>query len=144
MDITLKRILSLIPKKANGQFQHGAISAFASSIGYKNGNVVSQWISGESASYQKKLHEIASVYGVSVEWLKGETDAMFPSDDFYNKDNLFRAAFYITGPLTDEQKAKMWNDAVRFAITNYMLEQERGVLDEQIGGTVPRSREKKD
>lgn len=36
------------------------------------------WIGGTSSSYQKKLHEIAAVYHVSVEWLKGETDIKNP------------------------------------------------------------------
>lgn len=40
LDIMLERILSLIPKKENGDFQHGAKKEFAQSIGFKNGNAV--------------------------------------------------------------------------------------------------------
>ena len=78
MDITLERILSLIPKKDNGDFVHGAKKAFAVSIGFKSGEIVSMWINGSSKSYMGKLHEIAAVHHVSVEWLKGETDEKNP------------------------------------------------------------------
>ena len=79
MDIMLERILSLVPKKENGKFQHGALKEFAQSIGLKNGNLISDWIAGRSKSYQQKIYEIAAVYHVSVSWLKGETDEKSPS-----------------------------------------------------------------
>lgn len=78
MDITLERILSLIPKNENGKFKHGSKAEFARNIGYDSGDVVSMWQSGSSVSYKKKLHEISLKYGVSVEWLKGETDEKNP------------------------------------------------------------------
>ena len=78
MDITLERILSLIPKNENGKFKHGSKAEFARNIGYDSGDVVSMWQSGSSVSYKKKLHEISLKYGVSVEWLKGETDEKTP------------------------------------------------------------------
>lgn len=74
MDIVLERILSLIPKKPDGSFVHGARKEFARSIGLRSGNVISDWISGRSESYTGYLYQISSVYNVSVEWLKGETD----------------------------------------------------------------------
>lgn len=74
MDKTLERIISLIPQKENGAFKHGALKDFAESIGLSSGNVISDWISGRSHSYKRKLYEISSKYNVSVEWLKGETD----------------------------------------------------------------------
>lgn len=78
MDITLERILSLIPKNENGKFKHGSKAEFARNIGYDSGDVVSMWQNGTSVSYKKKLHEISLKYGVSVEWLKGETDEKNP------------------------------------------------------------------
>ena len=78
MDITLERILSLIPKNENGKFKHGSKAEFARNIGYDSGDVVSMWQNGSSISYKKKLHEISLKYGVSVEWLKGETDEKNP------------------------------------------------------------------
>lgn len=74
MDIMLERILSLIPKDDDGKYVHGAKAEFAKSIGYNDGAIVSMWIKGTSTSYKNKLHEIAEKYGVSVNWLRGETD----------------------------------------------------------------------
>lgn len=74
MDIVLERILSLIPKKPDGKYVHGAKKEFAQSIGYDGGDIVSMWINGSSKSYMGKLHEISAKYNVSVEWLKGETN----------------------------------------------------------------------
>lgn len=85
MDIVLERILSLIPKKPDGGFVHGGKAAFAKSIGYDSGDIVSMWQKGSSNSYLKKLHEIAAKYNVSVAWLRGETDEKeklaVPEDD---------------------------------------------------------------
>lgn len=74
MDISLIRILSLIPKNENGKYKHGSKAEFARSIGYDSGDIISMWENGSSVSYKKKLHEIAAKYNVSVEWLKGEID----------------------------------------------------------------------
>lgn len=76
MDITLERILSLLPKKEDGSFVRGAKKDFATSIGYDSGDIVSMWIKGSSTSYYGKLHEIAAKYNVSVEWLKGEDEKL--------------------------------------------------------------------
>lgn len=78
LDIMLERILSLIPKKENGDFQHGAKKEFAQSIGFKNGNIVSLWISGASKSYKGKLAEISDKYNVSMDWLCGKENAKEP------------------------------------------------------------------
>lgn len=73
MDVTLTRILSLLPHE-NGKIKRGSQKNFAQSIGYGSGDIVSMWINGTSQSYKKKLHQIADEYHVSVAWLKGETD----------------------------------------------------------------------
>ena len=41
MDITINRILSLLPHNSNGTIKHGAKKEFAQSIGLKNGNLIS-------------------------------------------------------------------------------------------------------
>lgn len=74
MDIMLERILSLIPTKENGDFVHGEKKKFAEKIGLKSGNVISDWIMGRSSSYANYIYKISAVYGVSVEWLNGESD----------------------------------------------------------------------
>ncbi len=74
MDITLERILSLIPRKPDGKFVHGAVKDFATGLGLKSGNIISDWIAGRSASYNGYLYQISERCNVSVEWLKGESE----------------------------------------------------------------------
>lgn len=80
MDKTLERILSLIPKKENGDFKHGALSQFARPLGFKDGHIISDWIAGNSTSYRNYLYQISVLHNVSVEWLKGETDDSTPEN----------------------------------------------------------------
>lgn len=74
MNITLERILSLIPKNEDGKFKHGALKEFAGSIGLKSGNLIADWINGRSKSYGNYVYEISDKYNVSVDWLLGNTD----------------------------------------------------------------------
>ena len=74
MDITLERMLTLIAKKENGNFKHGALSQFARSIGFKDGHIVSDWIAGNSESYKNYIYQVSALYHVSVEWLQGKTE----------------------------------------------------------------------
>ena len=78
MDVTLERILSLLPHKPDGSMEHGARKDFAQKIGLKSGNLISDWVNGRSQSYNNYLYEIAAKYNVSVAWLKGETDEKSP------------------------------------------------------------------
>lgn len=98
MDITLERILSLIPKKPDGKYVHGAKTAFARSIDLHVESII-QWERGKNDGYNAKLYEIAEKYNVSVEWLKGETDIKEKPD--------------ILGTLTadDIEFAKLYNSA---------------------------------
>lgn len=77
MDITLERILSLIPKKPDGKYVHGAKKQFADALGLSH-NLVTMWEKGQSQSYRGYIYEIAAKYNVSAEWLKGETDEKSP------------------------------------------------------------------
>ena len=79
MDVTLERILSLIPKKPDGKYVHGAKKDFAQSLGLENGNLIVDWEKGRTNSYKNYLYEISAKYNVSVEWLKGETDKKRPT-----------------------------------------------------------------
>lgn len=78
MDIVLERILSLIPRKENGKFVHGAKKAFADKIGLNHPQIISDWIAERNNSYPNYLYAISAKYNVSVEWLKGETDDPTP------------------------------------------------------------------
>ena len=101
MDITLERILSLIPKKEDGKFKHGALSAFARTLGFKDGHIVSDWIAGNSTSYLNYLYQISVLYNVSVEWLKGETDIKNP--DLQTEAGWKQLAIDLLSQLTPEE-----------------------------------------
>lgn len=73
MDILLERMLSLIPKKPDGKYVHGAKKVFCEKIGAPT-NIISEWESEKTKSYRNYVHAAAMAYGVSVEWLKGESD----------------------------------------------------------------------
>lgn len=73
MDIMLERMLSLIPKKENGKYVHGAKKEFCEAIGAPT-NIVSEWEAGKTKSYRNYLYVVSAKYNVPVEWLKGETD----------------------------------------------------------------------
>lgn len=77
MDIVLERILSLLPRKEDGRLVHGAKKEFADMLGIDKA-VVTQWTNGSSKSYNGYLHQIASAYNVSVDWLMGRTDDPAP------------------------------------------------------------------
>lgn len=80
MDIVLERILSLLPHKPDGTFVRGAKKGLADKLGLDNA-VVSQWFAGKTKSYTKYLYQIAELYGVSVSWLRGDTDDPSPASD---------------------------------------------------------------
>ena len=113
MDITLKRILSLLPTNPNGSVRRGAKKDFAISLGYDSGDIVSMWIKGTSKSYLNKLHEISIKYNVSVEWLKGESDekAPAPKGERASDDDIRFALFDGYDNITDE----MYEEVKRFA-----------------------------
>lgn len=78
MDKTLDRILSLLPRNEAGKIQHGAKADLARSLGFSDGAIVSMWEKGTSKSYTGYLYEISKLYGVSIAWLRGETDEREP------------------------------------------------------------------
>ena len=60
MDIALERILSLVPKKENGKFVHGAKKAFADKIGLNHPQIISDWIAERNSSYPNYLYAISA------------------------------------------------------------------------------------
>lgn len=111
MDIMLTRILSLIPKKPDGKFVHGALKEFANKLNLKSGNVVSDWMNGRSTSYISYVYQIADIYNVSVEWLKGETDdpsiKKAPGINAEGVSEARKALLDAVDGLTDEQCEKL-------------------------------------
>ena len=73
MDILLERMLSLIPRKPDGKYVHGEKKVFCEKIGAPT-NIISEWETGKTKSYRNYIHAVAMAYGVSVEWLRGETN----------------------------------------------------------------------
>ena len=73
MDIVLERLLSLIPKKPDGKYVHGAKKIFCEAIGAPT-NIISEWESGKTRSYRNYVFKAAAVYNVDPDWLLGKTD----------------------------------------------------------------------
>lgn len=84
MDITLERILSLLPKNESGKYIRGAKKEFAESLNLAH-NIIPEWVKGKNKSYTNYLYEIAAKYHVSVEWLKGESDEKTPAAENGNE-----------------------------------------------------------
>ncbi|MBR6654379.1 MAG: hypothetical protein IKL27_06580 [Oscillospiraceae bacterium] len=80
MDITLERMLSLIPRKADGKYVHGEKKKFCEKIGAP-ANIVSEWEAGKTKSYRNYIHATAMAYDVSIEWLRGQTDEKKPAPE---------------------------------------------------------------
>lgn len=73
MDILLERMLSLIPRKPDGKYVHGAKKEFCEKIGAPT-NIISEWESGKIKSYRNYTFKVAAVYNVDPDWLLGKTD----------------------------------------------------------------------
>lgn len=67
MDVTVSRIIDELKKQRKRQKDLGDF------IGVTQ-NVITDWKSGRIKSYTKYIHGIAEFLGVSVEYLRGETD----------------------------------------------------------------------
>ena len=124
MDIILERILSLIPRKGNGDFEHGAKKEFARSIGFKGGEIISDWIAGRNKSYVKHIHVIAEKYNVSTEWLTGQSDrkektAAGVSDSLSDEESIFLDQFRL---MSEEER-------------KFLLAQMRGVTSSRESST---------
>lgn len=67
MDIMLSRIIELIGNR------HGAVKELAEYLGI-SGNNITNWKAGRSDAYKKYAPQIAEYYGVSLDWLSGNSD----------------------------------------------------------------------
>lgn len=111
MDLTIKRIseeLKLQNKKQSDLAEYIGVTA----------NVITDWKSGRIKSYSKYIHGIAQFLGVSVEYLKGETDSKLPMNNADGTsvqvtDNLIKFALFGGDAETISNEAL--EDVKRFA-----------------------------
>lgn len=103
MDITMQRIVAELRSQKKSQLE------LAQHLGVTQ-NVVTDWKSGRIKSYTKYIHGIADFLGVSVEYLRGETDEKGKppvTDGGLMGANTVRIAgrdgSYVERQLTDEQ-----------------------------------------
>lgn len=104
MDITVERILSLLPKKPNGEYVHGAKKDFCLNIGAPT-NIISEWENGKTKSYRNYIYQIATKYNVSPEWLKGETDEKTPPAPAMSA--VKQEVYKLIESMNDEQARKL-------------------------------------
>lgn len=111
MSIMQERVLSLIPRKPDGKYVHGAKADFARELGFKSGAIVSDWESGKSDSYKNYLYQISALHGVSVEYLRGETDdpgiKEAPATEGEGLSAARQKLYDAIANLTDEQCTKL-------------------------------------
>ena len=72
MDATLQKILELMEKNGIDNLK------LAEQLGL-NRQAITDWKAGRSNSYKKYLYQIADYFGVTVDYLKGETDKKAPT-----------------------------------------------------------------
>lgn len=109
MDITLERILSLIPHKPDGKFVHGEKGKFLEKIGAPE-NIISEWIKGKNKSYKNYLYAVSAEYKVSMDWLLGKTDikeAPAPSAEDELADKDIRIIARAGKKMTPEQRENL-------------------------------------
>ena len=120
MDIMLERMLSLIPKKENGKYVHGAKKEFCEAIGAPT-NIVSEWEAGKTKSYRNYLYVVSAKYNVSVEWLKGETgEKAIKKQPAANSDELTETQKYAFDMLKtmDDSEIKLLIDIFKTVRAN--------------------------
>ena len=92
MDLTMQRILEEMQHQNKQQTELGD---------YLNvtPNIITDWKSGRLKSYRKYLHGIADFLGVSVEYLKGETD--IKEKPLSENEERLKELYNLTADLTD-------------------------------------------
>lgn len=147
MDITLERILSLLPHKPDGTLEHGARKEFAQSIGLKNGNLIADWMRGRTSSYTNYLYEIAAKYDVSVEWLRGETDEKKPAapkdDELGELIALLRSRPELRRLVRDFEHASLeevQQSGILFELFSMLTPEQQGTIIAQLRGIMLQKR----
>ncbi len=107
MDITLERIIQELKNQNKRQMD---LTDF---LGLTH-NIFGNWKAGRNTSYKKYIHAIANYLGVSVEYLRGETDNKYPTDSGVSSpDELIKFALFGGDAETISDEA--FEDVKRFA-----------------------------
>ncbi len=107
MDITLERIIQELKNQNKRQMD---LTDF---LGLTH-NIFGNWKAGRNTSYKKYIHAIANYLGVSVEYLRGETDNKYPTDSSVSSpDELIKFALFGGDAETISDEA--FEDVKRFA-----------------------------
>lgn len=103
MDVILERIIDELKQQNKKQYE------LTDYLGLTH-NAFGNWKAGKNSSYKKYLHGIAEFLGVSVEYLRGETDKKTKPSTVNGKgqkENTVRIAgrdgTFVERQLTDEQ-----------------------------------------
>lgn len=92
MDEILNKILSLLKERNIPK------GKFLKDLDF-NKSAIAGWISGEHASYKKKLPEIANYFGVSLDWLSGNEQKEKPLTD---RERLIQECLSIMNSLPED------------------------------------------
>ena len=126
---TVDRIFQLVDDKYKEQRD------FAIELGVTP-SIVSEWRRRKSASYQKRLPQIAEVLGTTTEYLltgngpKYKTATADVSNSDTQSEGQLMAAFFEGGKdLSEEEMAVLWQDAKDYI--QWKLSQRRKAKDDQ-------------
>lgn len=92
MDLTMQRILEEMQLQNKQQTELGEHLNVTP-------NIITDWKSGRLKSYKKYLHGIAEFLGVSVEYLRGETD--IKEKPLSENEERLKELYNLTADLTD-------------------------------------------
>ena len=96
MDIELKRITEELKNQNKKKID---LTNHLGMVSSAFGN----WVAGRNSSYKKYLHAIAEFLGVSVEYLRGETD--IKEKPLPETEERIKELYDLTAGLSDEQMA---------------------------------------
>ena len=126
---TVERIFQLVDEKYKEQRD------FAIELGVTP-SIVSEWRRRKSASYQKRLPQIAEVLGTTTEYLltgngpKYKTAPAGVSNSDTQSEGQLMAAFFEGGQdLSEEEMSALWQDAKDYI--QWKLSQRRKAKDDQ-------------
>ena len=98
------RIFSLIGS------EHGNGQAFRRALNIESKNLITEWKSGRSKSFMKYIPQIAEFYGVSADWILGNSDVRAPeqkNNPDVNNDAEVMEMVHIFSQLSASTRSKL-------------------------------------